>query len=177
VTRARAVRPTVNPKLMRVKSTRSTTAAGSKKVLYLDMDNVLVDFMTGVRALDARTQKRYEGRLDKIPGVFALMQPMEGAVDAYHRLRKLFDTYIASTAPWENPSAWQDKREWVDRHLGPAARKRLILTHHKNLLRGDFIVDDRTKRGVDRFQGMHIHFGKGEFKDWESVVKFLEGQA
>lgn len=147
--------------------------AGRRKVLYLDMDNVLVDFMSGVNACDARVRAKYAGRYDEIPGVFARMQPLEGALDAYRRLRMRFDTYIASTAPWENSSAWSDKRDWVERHLGRPARKRLILTHHKNLLRGDFIVDDRTKRGVDRFEGEHVHFGSRAFPDWKSVVEYL----
>ena len=177
MSRSRLTKPTVQPQLMRAKTAKSAIATGSKKVIYLDMDNVLVDFMSGVNACDARTRRRYDGRYDEIPGVFALMQPLDGAVAAYHRLRTYFDTYIASTAPWENPSAWSDKRDWVERHLGRPARKRLILTHHKNLLRGDFIVDDRTKRGVDRFDGEHVHFGSRTFPDWKSVVEYLLARA
>lgn len=169
----RRVEPTEKPQSMRAKAVKSAITTGFKKVLYIDMDNVLVDFMSGVNASDARICRRYEGQYDEIPGVFALMQPLNGAVEAYHRLRTRFDTYIASTAPWENPSAWSDKRDWVERHLGRPARKRLILTHHKNLLRGDFIVDDRTKRGVDRFDGEHVHFGSRTFPDWKSVVEYL----
>ena len=64
----------------------------------------------------------------------------------------MFDTYVLSTAPWENPSAWSDKLVWVKKHLGQLAYKRLILSHHKNLNSGDFLVDDRTRNGVDKFQ-------------------------
>ena len=31
------------------------------------------------------------------------MDPMPGAVQAYRELSQLFDTYIPSTAPWDNP--------------------------------------------------------------------------
>jgi len=89
----------------------------------------------------------------------------------------IFDTYILYTSPWENPSAWSDKLLWVKRHLGGPAYKRLILTHHKNLNHGDFLVDDRTKNGVDRFVGKHIHFGTLEFPSWENVVKYLRQRA
>ena len=93
---------------------------------------------------------RYEGRNDEIPGIFAVMPPMPGAIDAYRELAELFDTYILSTAPWLNPSAWQHKVEWVQLHLGidedTPAYKRLIITHHKNLNRGDFLVDDRAEQ-------------------------------
>ena len=165
------------PKPLRVATTRGAVGGGEKKVLYLDMDNVLVDFESGLGAFDAATRRKYAGRYDEIPGIFSQMQPMRGAIQAYSILRRRFDTYIASTAPWENRTAWTDKRNWIDEHLGAPARKRLILTHHKNLLRGDFIVDDRTKRGVDRFKGKHIHFGTKDFPDWESVVKYLVPRA
>ena len=121
-----------------------------KKTLYIDMDNVLVDFESGMSACDPILLEQFKGRADEIPGIFALMRPMPGAVAAYHELSGRFDTYIASTAPWENPTAWADKRDWVEEHLGAPARKRLILTHHKNLLRGDFIVDDRHRAWCDR---------------------------
>ena len=143
------------------------------KLLYVDMDNVLVDFPSGVARLDPALVREYEGRLDEVPGIFALMQPVRGAVAAFEALARSFDTYVLSTAPWENPSAWSDKLLWVQRHLGSPARKRLILTHHKNLNLGDFLVDDRTKNGVDRFRGEHIHFGTERFPDWDAVLTYL----
>ncbi len=71
----------------------------------------------------------------------------------------MFETYILSTSPWANPSAWSDKLIWVQRYLAKTAHKRLILTHHKNLNVGDFLIDDRRKHGADRFAGEWIHFG------------------
>ena len=74
-----------------------------------------------------------------------------------------------------------DKLEWVHRHLGRGpdspAYKRLILSHHKNLVTGDFIVDDRTARGVDEFDGEHIRFGVAPHADWPSVVDYLRSHA
>jgi 5'(3')-deoxyribonucleotidase len=148
-----------------------------KKTLYIDMDNVLVDFSSGMAACDPALLKQYEGHPDEIPGLFGLMQPMPGAVEAYRELSKIFDTYIASTAPWNNVQAWTEKRIWVEAYLGEPAQKRLILTHHKNLLRGDFIVDDRTRRGVDRFEGEHVHFGTERFPNWATVLEYLRPQA
>jgi 5'(3')-deoxyribonucleotidase len=65
----------------------------------------------------------------------------------------------------------------VKRHLSANAYKRLILTHHKNLNHGDFLVDDRTKNGADRFRGEHIIFGSREFPDWPAVVAYLRERA
>ena len=148
-----------------------------KKILYIDMDNVLVDFPSGIAKTPLEVQRLYEDRLDEVPNIFSLMDPIEGAVDAYRELTALFDTYILSTAPWENPSAWSDKLEWVKKYLGQDGYKRLILSHHKNLNAGDFLVDDRTKNGVDRFKGYHVHFGTTEFPNWAAVTAFLRSRA
>lgn len=61
---------------------------------------------------------------------------------------------------------------------GSPAYKRLILSHHKDLNRGDFLVDDRpSHRGVDKFEGTVIHFGEVPFTTWPDVVAFLRTQA
>lgn len=38
------------------------------KILYFDMDNVLVDFQSAFKHLSEDTLKEYEGRLDEVPG-------------------------------------------------------------------------------------------------------------
>ena len=147
------------------------------KTLYIDMDNVLVDFPSGIARTPEHIQSQYEDRLDEVPGIFYLMDPIPGAISAYEELATMFDTYILSTAPWGNPSAWSDKLLWVKDYLGKPVYKRLILSHHKNLNDGDFLVDDRLKNGVDRFKGEHIHFATPEFPDWETVVRYLKTKA
>ena len=144
-----------------------------KKVLYVDMDNVLVDFPSGIARLDEELKIEYEGRYDEVPGIFSMMDPLEHASDSFIRLAAVYDTYVLSTSPWANPSAWSDKLLWIQKYLGEHAHKRLILTHHKNLNAGDYLIDDRTKRGVDKFAGEHIHFGTEKFPDWPSVVAYL----
>lgn len=143
------------------------------KTLYLDMDNVLVDFPSGIAKLSEQELNEYDGRLDEVPGIFSLMSPMPGAISAFNELIKKYDTYILSTAPWENPSAWSDKLLWVKEYLGAPAHKRLILSHNKHLNSGDFLVDDRLKNGVDKFRGKHIHFGTEEFPNWEKALSYI----
>ena len=143
------------------------------KTLYIDMDNVLVNFQSGIDQISDADRLKFEGRLDEVPHIFALMDPIPGAVDAFHQLSGVFDTYILSTAPWENRSAWSDKLDWVKKHVGAPAYKRLILSHPKNLNAGDYLIDDRTKNGVDKFCGEHIHFGTEQFPNWNAVLKYL----
>ena len=148
------------------------------KILYLDMDGVLVDFESGLARVPHEVKLEYGEHRDRIPGIFSLMEPMPGALEAYEELCGLFDTFILSTAPWENPSAWIDKLLWAKKYLGELCTKRLILTHRKDLNRGDFLVDDRPNRGhVEDFQGEVIHFGSQRFPNWEAVLPYLRQKA
>lgn len=137
------------------------------------MDNVLVDFLSGMESRSAETLKEYEGRIDEIPGIFSQMRPMPGAIEAMHRLQDKYDLYILSTAPWLNASAWADKLLWVRERLNDVFYKRIILSHHKDLLKGDYLIDDSSKNGADRFEGERIVFGSAKFPDWESVTNYL----
>ena len=143
------------------------------KILYVDMDNVLVDFPSGISKISKQLQSEYEDRLDEVPGIFSLMEPIKGAIESYKQLSQKYDTYILSTAPWKNSSGWSDKNEWVKKYLGDFAHKRLILSHHKNLNYGHYLIDDRLANGADLFKGEHIHFGSDKFPDWESVCSYL----
>ena len=144
-----------------------------KKRVFVDMDNVLVDFESGLAQVSEEVKKEYEGRLDEIPGLFGLMKPMSGAIEAMHELQKHYDMFILSTAPWKNPSAWSDKVAWVTRYLDDVFHKRMVITHRKDLCQGDYLIDDRGKNGTSEFAGEWIKFGSEKFPDWNSVLEYL----
>ncbi|MBR2103023.1 MAG: hypothetical protein IJ928_09755 [Prevotella sp.] len=144
-----------------------------KKRVFVDMDNVLVDFPSGLAQISEEDKKKYEGRLDEVPELFSLMKPMPGAIDAVHRLQEHYDLFILSTAPWKNPSAWSDKLKWVNRYLEDVFYKRMVITHRKDLCLGDYLIDDRGKNGTSEFVGEWIEFGSEKFPDWESVLAYL----
>ena len=146
------------------------------KRVFIDMDNVLVDFQSGLDQVSEETKTAYAGRLDEIPGLFAKMKPMPGAIEAVHELQKHYDQFILSTAPWKNPSAWSDKVEWVTKYLDDVFHKRLVITHNKDLCQGDYLIDDRGKNGTSEFTGEWIQFGSEQFPDWESVLKYLSSE-
>ncbi len=154
----------------------------TKPILFFDMDNVLVDFQSGIDRLDEATKQAYEGNLDDVPDIFAMMDPMPGAIEAVHRLAEKYDVYILSTAPWKNPTALNDKLAWVKKYFGAEEGsvfyKRVIFSHHKNLCHGDYLIDDRLeKNGVDQFTGERLHFDPKDpaarFHSWEEVVTYL----
>lgn len=144
-----------------------------KKILYIDMDNVLVDFKSALQIQSKEILEQYKGREDEIPNIFGQMAPMKDAVDSFTKLSAIYDTYILSTAPWSNSSAWADKLEWVKKYLGDAAYKRLIISHHKNLNKGDYLIDDRIKNGAGEFEGELILFGSNNYPDWQTVCDYL----
>ena len=141
-------------------------------IVYVDMDNVLVDFNSGIKKLnlDPNTND-----LDEVDGIFSYMTPLKGAIEGYNRLVELgHDVYILSTAPWENSSAWSDKLIWVKKYIGENAKKRLILSHNKNLNKGDFLIDDRLANGAGEFEGTLIRFGNEDFPNWDMVINYFE---
>ena len=57
----------------------------SKKILYVDMDGVLVDFKSAFSKIPQETLEKYKDK-DDIPSIFSLMDPMEGAIESYQIL-------------------------------------------------------------------------------------------
>ena len=141
-----------------------------KNILCIDMDNVLVDFRSAFAHVSNDLLDKYADDKDDFPGIFSLIQPLDGSIQAYEKLSQKYDTYILSTAPWDNPSAWGDKLIWVKKHLRSSAHKRLILSHNKNWNVGDYLIDDRTENGAADFKGEHIHFGQPKFPNWRSIL-------
>ena len=143
------------------------------KIVYVDMDGVLVDFQSGINLLSDKELVLFQNNFDEVPGIFSRMKPIDGALEAFEKLNKHFDVYILSTAPWENPTALNDKLAWIKQNIGDLAKKRVIFSHNKHLNMGDYLIDDRLANGAGDFKGTHIHFGTDEFPNWTSVLNYL----
>lgn len=140
------------------------------------MDGVIADIARGIKEHPLADVTAYKGTPDKLPNLYKKLEPIEGAIDSVNKLLKhsKYDVYFLSTAPWENPEAWSHKRLWVSKYFDEKLiRKKLILCHHKQLLLGDYLVDDRKFNGASEFKGKWIHFGSEEFPNWESVLEYL----
>ena len=156
-----------------------------KKILYLDMDGVVADFEQSVLHIcpELNTATKYENpkkrdaKIDQICATevnfFHNLLPMKGAIEAVSKLFPLYDLYFLSSPMWGVPESYSGKRIWIEKHFGVLAKKRLILSHRKDLHIGDFLVDDRTRNGAGNFAGFHIHFGTESFPNWEATLAFL----
>ena len=145
-----------------------------KKILYIDMDGVLVNFQSGIDKLTEEEKIEYKDQEKNVPHIFSKMEPIEGAIEAYKILAEKYDTYILSTAPWNNETSLGDKVAWAKKYLGNTVYKRLILSHNKHLNEGHYLIDDRPhKNGAADFRGELIHFRSEKFPDWNAVLAYL----
>ena len=142
-----------------------------KPILYIDMDGVLCDF--DKRAAELKEKGFKDASLFRHPDAYRDLEPIKGAIEAWHALQEKYETYILSTPAWSNPDSWAEKRKWVEKYLGKTAHKKLILSHHKGLLSGDILIDDRIANGVADFKGTHVHFGTQDWSDWSETLKKL----
>lgn len=138
------------------------------------MDNCLVDFNRGLRQISAEEEAEYGGHPWDIPGYFSRLEPMPSAVKAFEWLSQRYDTYILSSAPASNPTAWSDKLLWCEKYLGVASWRRLILSSVKHLSYGDYLIDDREVNGAKDFMGTFLHFGEDPFKTWDDTIEYFE---
>jgi 5'(3')-deoxyribonucleotidase len=147
------------------------------KIIYIDLDGVIADFEKGKKEHPLGNITPYIGRPDKLPGLYENLDPIEQSIESVNNLLYDFryDVYFLSTAPWDNPEAWTHKRLWIAKYFDEKLiKKRLILCHHKQLLLGDYLIDDRPFNGASEFRGKWIHFGSQEFPNWKSVLNYFE---
>ena len=149
----------------------------AKKIVYVDMDNTIVNFNSGIKRLPKKDLKEYKDRYDDHPYIFTLMDPIKDSIESVKKLNKQYDLYILSTAPWDNPNAWKQKRDWIGKYFGDKKKdvfyKKVILSHSKNLNKGDYLIDDRPHNGAANFEGQWIKFGSKKYPNWKAVTKFL----
>ena len=130
--------------------------------------------MDGVIANFAKAAE--EGGWKHRPDVYVNYRELEvmpGAAEALRKLNQDFDIFIASTPPWARPDMWAAKREWIEEHF-PYLKRKLILTHRKDLLIGDILIDDSRWRGQPGFKGAWLWFGTNQrCLDWPSTLELI----
>ncbi|HJV45967.1 MAG TPA: hypothetical protein VJ824_09635 [Bacillota bacterium] len=133
-----------------------------KKTLLLDMDDVIVDqSLTWVKRIYEKTGIHFNREewtdwqlsnhlpsdivhlifeeINKEPGFFRYLPPKEGAIEGIRELSCYYDIVFVSAG---EHYAYQDKYYWIEDNLPFLPKPNLILTHRKDLIIGDILVDD-----------------------------------
>jgi len=143
----------------------------TKKLVYVDMDSVLCDFVTPFE-LEKKLNPEQPFPQSRM-GFFIDLLPIEGAIESFKKLEEKYDVWILSRPSVQNINCYSEKALWVKKYLGIEVQKKLILACDKSLLKGDYLIDDALEHGQSEFEGELIHFGQEKFKDWKSVVNYL----
>jgi 5'-nucleotidase len=78
------------------------------------------------------------------PGFFRHLPVMEDCVDVIRELNKRYEVFIVSAA-MEFPNSLKDKLEWLLEHFPFLTWKQVALTGSKDLVHGDYMIDDHVK--------------------------------
>jgi 5'(3')-deoxyribonucleotidase len=135
-------------------------------LLFLDMDGVLVDFVSGALGALGRTDLKdtdvtqpdmaqqlqissedFWGAQNRDPDFWLNLKPYEGAVEFYEALSRMATVYICSS-PSLHVNCASHKLIWLQRYLGHAAASRFFLCREKRLLSclGRILIDDNDKQ-------------------------------
>ena len=148
-----------------------------KKIIYIDMDDVLCDYSTAKQtALKTNPAIQYpQSQFD----FFRKLEPIQDAITATNFLRKqsIFDVYILTAPSVQNPLCYTEKRLWIEDHFGFELVNRLIISPNNGLNQGDYLIDDNhTGRGQENFKGQLLKFGTPEFPKWKSILSFFKNK-
>lgn len=128
-------------------------------IVLVDLDGICADiwtpwlaehnrrFGTRLKVSDITRQGQLE---DSEPftigadGFFANLKPLPGAKEGIYALRAAGHRVVIVSAPAKNRACCGEKIQWAQRELG-IDRKEIILTHAKELVRGDVLIDDSAK--------------------------------
>jgi 5'-nucleotidase len=144
-------------------------------IIYIDMDHVLCDYEQGFKA----HKTKYPDLLfpQSRPGLYINLLPIAGAIETFKWLSEQanFSVYILTAPSIKNPHSYSEKREWVEKHLGMLAVNNLIISAHKGLHKGNYLIDDCTSgKGQENFEGQLIQLGSVSYPDWNSISKYFE---
>jgi 5'-nucleotidase len=93
-------------------------------------------------------------------GFYSDLQPIDGAVDAVRLMIDMGIDVAFVTSPWyTNPTCMDDKKSWLNHHIGNGFADRMIISKDKTRVRGTFLIDDKphvTGKMIPEWE--HIYF-------------------
>jgi len=105
------------------------------------------------------------------------LKPIPGAIETFTwlNIQPELDVYILTAPSIKNPYCYTEKRLWIGKHLGFAAANQLIISPHKNLNKGHFLIDDNVSgKGQENFEGELVQFGSNAYPDWAAIHQYFK---
>lgn len=116
-------------------------------------------------------------------GFYESLEPLPGAVEAYHEMRAEGHEVVIASSPWyTNPTCMDDKARSVLKHFGQDALDNMVLTKKKHRLILDVLFDDKPEiEKADKamwaqvlVDGPHNRHSSllrlTDWKDWRSIA-------
>jgi 5'(3')-deoxyribonucleotidase len=138
----------------------------NQKIFLIDCDEILADFSKAVIALATHT---FGSEMPEIPdnewdifnafddeqkaflddrisrkGFCADLPICDGAQQGVQRIRNTGCELVCVTTPWKSPTWAYERQLWLTEHFN-LDRDHTVFTKRKDLVRGDFFLDDRPK--------------------------------
>lgn len=139
------------------------------------MDNTLCDYRSAhIKSKKENPEIEYP---QSVEGFFEKLEPLEGAVKAVKYLRSLtnIDVHFLTAPSVKNRLCYTEKANWIYKHFGEEVLNDLIISSHKHKNIGDYLIDDcASGKGQDKFKGELILFGSDDYKNWSTVIKYLD---
>tara|TARA_R100001086_G_scaffold249569_2_gene189768 strand:+ start:605 stop:1060 length:456 start_codon:yes stop_codon:yes gene_type:complete len=141
----------------------------AKKVVYLDMDNVLVDFHSHPTLKIPYDYFNHPNMWE--PTYFSKLSPLPGAIEAAYTLlsNPNLDVYILTQPVATSTRSYSEKAEWVAEYL-PELSSKLIMSCNKLLSKGDYLVDDSLKWSFFDGDFIHFNFHNDTQEEWAKVI-------
>lgn len=142
----------------------------NKKIILVDMDDVLADFegqfletwkkkfprhpyVPIEKRETFRIEDNYPGEFEKdirniytAPGFFENLSLIPGAKEAIAKMQSLgHDVFICTSPISAYENCVLEKYHWVAKNLGYEWTKRMIVTKDKTLIYGDILIDDKPE--------------------------------
>ncbi|WP_067032211.1 5' nucleotidase, NT5C type [Allomuricauda sp. CP2A] len=89
-------------------------------------------------------------------GYFRNLKVIPDSQEVLYELHKKYEVYIASAA-MEFPHSLKEKSDWLDEYFPFIPWKKRILCGDKFILKGDVLIDDRSKN-LKKFDGRSIMY-------------------
>ncbi len=146
---------------------------GEPKLIWIDMDGVLANFLGSDRIPSEEKMKRHHPEIYK-PGFFADLKPNDGAIESVRALMLSgkYEVWIASKPLHNSSHCYTEKVQWIMRYL-PELTQRVCFIQDKQYLLGHYLIDDEIHWAAG-FSGTFVLFDPEKPKAcWDQILDYF----